>query len=121
MIKYASMITLMAMLAVQALMAPAPKFSAADEMNAEFRRLNLDYFKTHLSQCLQTQIRCLWFLNNEISVGKVMTIDLRKRTVYTVRDVYSHAARHRGPRSLILIKPTRQKHCCLICLRVHRM
>jgi hypothetical protein len=63
----------------------------AEEINAEFRRANYRYFKAYLSECPEAEIRCLWFHDNHIRVGMVMTINLRERTVYTVRDVYNHA------------------------------
>lgn len=62
-----------------------------EDTNAQMQRANFRYFKSYLSECPENEIRCLWFLDNHIRVGMVMTINLRERTVYTVRDVYNHA------------------------------
>ncbi|RBP36650.1 hypothetical protein DES53_11689 [Roseimicrobium gellanilyticum] len=73
-----------------------------EDINAQMRMANFRYFKSYLSECPENEIRCLWFLGNHIRVGMVMTINLRERTVYTVREVYnrgrqSSRTRHLGP------------------------
>ncbi|QIF02075.1 hypothetical protein [Roseimicrobium sp. ORNL1] len=72
----------------------------ADQLNAEFAKNNLDYFKKYLSDCPETQIRCLWFLRDSIRIGMVMTMDLREDTVYTVRDVFDHARQNSQTREM---------------------
>lgn len=77
-----------------------PAQVAADQINAERAKRNLDYFTKYLSDCPETQIRCLWFLRDSVGIGMVMTIDLREATVYTVRDVFEHARQNSQTREM---------------------
>lgn len=65
--------------------------ATANQINAEMARRNLEYFESYLAKCPQHEVRCLWFLGDRIGVGEVMTIDLLKSSVHTVRDVFDHA------------------------------
>lgn len=65
--------------------------TAADKINAEYARMNLEHFSKHLSDCPENEIRCLWFLEDHIRVGMVMTLDIHRGSVHTVRDVFNHA------------------------------
>jgi hypothetical protein len=58
------------------------------------------YFENYLSQCGTNEVRCLWFLNDNSSVDMVMTIDLNRETVFTVRDVYDWARQASETRTL---------------------
>ena len=67
------------------------KAQTMDEINAEYRTRNLTHFQTYLAACPENEIRCLWFLRNELQVGMIMKVDLNAHTVYTVREVFNHA------------------------------
>lgn len=58
------------------------------------------YFESYLNQCGTNEIRCLWFLDNNPRIGMVMTIDLGRQTVFTVRDVYNWAHQAAETRTL---------------------
>lgn len=58
------------------------------------------YFENYLNQCGTNEVRCLWFLDNNPRVGMVMTIDLGRETVFTVRDVYNWAEQSAENRTL---------------------
>lgn len=77
---------------------PAP--ITADQINADRAKRNLDYFTKYLSDCPETQIRCLWFLRDSVGIGMIMTIDLREATVYTVRDVFDWARQNSQTREM---------------------
>jgi len=77
-----------------------PAQLAADQANAERAKRNFDYFTKYLSDCPETQIRCLWFLRDSVGIGMVMTIDLREATVYTVRDVFDWARQNSQTREM---------------------
>lgn len=47
------------------------------------------YFQEYLTKCGTNEIRCVWFLDNKLTVGMVMTINLHDYSVFTVRDVYN--------------------------------
>lgn len=49
------------------------------------------HFRDYLAKCETQRMRCVWFSDNRTKVGMVMELDLRKYTVYTVRDVYDWA------------------------------
>lgn len=68
--------------------------ASAEEFSAE--KLSEDY----LNACGTNEIRCLWFLDNNPRVGMVMTIDLDRQTVFTVREVYNFAAEAAETRTL---------------------
>ena len=48
-------------------------------------------FDSYLSQCPQNELRCIWFLNDQVGIGMKMTIDLEKHSVLTFRHVYNFA------------------------------
>lgn len=58
------------------------------------------HFQNYLDQCGTNEIRCLWFLGDNPAVGMVMTIDLSRETVFTVRDVYDWAEQSAKTRTL---------------------
>lgn len=78
-------------LSVHDIAASEPAKVTAEQINADEAKRNLDHFAKYLSDCPETQIRCLWFLRDSVGIGMVMTIDLREATVYTVRDVFNWA------------------------------
>jgi len=80
--------------------ASEPTEVTAEQLNADRARSNLDYFTKYLSDCPETQIRCLWFLRDSVGIGMVMTIDLRAATVYTVRDVFDWALQNSKTREM---------------------
>ena len=71
-----------------------------DDINSNVTSGNIRYFKDYLSKCPENEIRCLWFLDDHIKVGMVMSIDLQKENVYMVRDVYEWAKQNAGTRGL---------------------
>ncbi len=77
-----------------------PAQLATDQINAERAKRNLEHFTNYLSECPESQIRCLWFSGDRVGVGMVMTIDLREATVYTVRDVFDHARQNSQTREM---------------------
>ena len=87
-------------LLVGSALAVDPAQLATDQVNAERAKRNLDYFTNYLSDCPDTQIRCLWFLRDSVGIGMVMTIDLREATVYTVRHVFDHARQNSQTREM---------------------
>jgi hypothetical protein len=84
-------IFLMLVLVCSAVQAADPAQIAADEINAERAKRNLEHFTGYLSKCPENEIRCLWFMDDSISVGMIMQIQLQVSKVYTVRDVFNHA------------------------------
>lgn len=91
---------MMLALLISSALAIDPAQITADQLNADRAKRNLDYFTKYLSDCPDTQIRCLWFLRDYVGVGMIMTIDLREATVYTVRDVFDHARQNSQTREM---------------------
>lgn len=79
---------------------PTPAQPAAEDINAELARRNLEHFTGYLSKCPENEIRCLWFVDDRISVGMRMEIDLQESKVYTVRDVFNHALQNGWTRGM---------------------
>ena len=68
--------------------------------DSEVDQAAIKYFDRYLSECSESEIRCVWFLNDTVQIGMVMTIDLSKYNVHTVRDVYAHAHQSSRTREL---------------------
>ncbi|MDB5388561.1 MAG: hypothetical protein JWM11_4207 [Planctomycetaceae bacterium] len=49
------------------------------------------HFEKYLVKCEMNEMRCVWFLNDRPNVGMKMTLNLRKYSVHTVRDVFDLA------------------------------
>lgn len=73
---------------------------AADEINAELPGRIQEHFTGYLSKCPENEIRCLWFVDDSISVGMIMEIDVQESKVYTVREVFSHALQNQKTREM---------------------
>lgn len=54
----------------------------------------------HMAACPPSEVRLLYFLGDSIGARMVMTIDLNKYTVYTVRDISDHALQSSKTREL---------------------
>ncbi|MCX6848446.1 MAG: hypothetical protein NTY98_05965 [Verrucomicrobia bacterium] len=82
--------------------APAadPAQPAAEDINAELARRNLEHFTGYLSKCPENEIRCLWFGGGTISVGMIMQIHLHESKVYTVRDAFDWAEQNAKTREM---------------------
>lgn len=74
--------------------------TAADEITAELARRNLEHFTSYLSKCPKNEIRCLWFVDDRVSVGMLMQIQLQESKVYTVREVFNHALQNQKTREM---------------------
>ena len=81
------------MLVVLTLVAPAIHAAGEDEATVE-------HFEKYLADCGEHEIRCVWFLDDHPRVGMVMTFDLSKPAVYTVREVFSWAEQNSEARKL---------------------
>ncbi|MCB1209928.1 MAG: hypothetical protein KDK97_11400 [Verrucomicrobiales bacterium] len=81
-------------------MGQTPRITA-DKIDVEMAKVNLQHFESYLSECAEQEVRCLWFDAGNMRVGRAMTIDLQKISVYTARDVFDHAvqASHTRPLS----------------------
>ena len=77
-----------------------PAQNAADEINAELSRRNLEHFTGYLSKCPENEIRCLWFLRDLADVGMLMQIQLQESKVYTVREVFNWAEQNAKTREM---------------------
>ncbi len=49
------------------------------------------YFRAYLAACGPNEVRCVWFLNNDIGAGMKMTLNLQNGAVDTARDVFEFA------------------------------
>lgn len=49
------------------------------------------FFKDYLAKCGTNEIRCLWFLQDNPTIGMEMTVHLNEESVYTAREVYNWA------------------------------
>ena len=68
--------------------------------DSEVDEAAIKYFNGYLSECSENEIRCVWFLNDSVQIGMVMSIDLKNSNVHTVRDVYDHAHQSSRTREL---------------------
>jgi len=68
------------------LLACIPLFAPPDDV-AEAKA----HFEMYLADCDIDEIRCVWFLDHQQQSGMVMTINIRKYRVDTVRDVHNWA------------------------------
>lgn len=93
-------IFLMLALICSAAQAADPAQIAADEINAERAKHNLEHFTGYLSKCPEDEIRCLWFADDRISVGMLMQIQLQESKVYTVREVFNWAEQNAKTREM---------------------
>ena len=59
-----------------------------------------EHFKDYLAKCDTNEVRCLWFLDDKPEVGMVMTINLNRESVFTVREVYNWAEQSSETRKL---------------------
>jgi hypothetical protein len=72
----------------------SPLVHAANDTNA------IKYFEAFLQGCGTNEIRCLWFLQDQPSIGMVMTFNIPTATVYTAREVYNWATQASDNRKL---------------------
>jgi hypothetical protein len=80
--------------------ADAPPAETYERINANVTRANIQFFEDHLSKCPENEIRCVWFPNDHIKVGMLMTINLQNYSVHTVREVYDWAQQSAEARKL---------------------
>jgi hypothetical protein len=71
-----------------------------EQINSNVTPENIKFFEDFLSKCPESAIRCVWFIDDHIKVGMVMTIDLQKYEVGTVREVYDWASQNSESRKL---------------------
>lgn len=79
---------------------PAAAAATTDQTNADHFREPLAYYKYYLESCREQDIRCLWFLNDNIKVGMVMALNLRQSQVKTFRHVFAWAMQDEEERKL---------------------
>lgn len=87
-------------LACGAAQAADPPQIAADKSNANAAKLSLEHFTSYLSKCPENEIRCLWFVDESISAGMIMEIQLQESKVYTVRDAFDWAEQNAKTREM---------------------
>jgi hypothetical protein len=58
------------------------------------------FFQDYLLKCRPDEVRCVWFSNGRQRVGMIMTIDLRRETVFTACEVYNWASQATEERRL---------------------
>lgn len=71
-----------------------------EQINSNVSPASIRFFEDYLSKCPESEVRCVWFINDHIKVGMVMTIDLRKYEVSTVREVFDWASQASESREL---------------------
>lgn len=71
-----------------------------EQINSNVSPANIKFFEDHLSKCPENEIRCVWFIGDHIMVGMMMTIDLQKYEVGTVREVFGWASQSAESRKL---------------------
>ena len=71
-----------------------------EQINSNVTAENIKFFEDHLAKCPENESRCLWFLSDHIKVGMVMTLDLQKYSVHSVREVYDWASQGAETRKL---------------------
>jgi hypothetical protein len=71
-----------------------------EQINSNVSPANISFFEEYLSKCPKSEVRCVWFIDDHIKVGMVMTIDLQKHEVRTVREVYDWASQKSESRKL---------------------
>ena len=71
-----------------------------EQTNSNVTPANIKFFEDYLSKCPENEIRCVWFLDDHIKVGMIMTMDLQKYEVATVREVYDWASQNSKTRKL---------------------
>ena len=77
-----------------------PKLSTYEQINSNVSPENIKFFEDYLSKCPENEVRCVWFFDDHIKVGMVMTIDLQKYEVQTSREVYNWASQCAESRKL---------------------
>ncbi len=80
--------------------AEQPPAKTYEQINSNVTLGNIKFFEGHLSKCSENEIRCVWFLGDHIKVGMLMTIDLQKYSVDTVREVYDWARQNAQTRTI---------------------
>jgi hypothetical protein len=71
-----------------------------EQINSNVSPANIKYFEDYLSKCPESEVRCVWFSDDHIKVGMVMTIDLQNYEVRTVREVFDWASQGSENRKL---------------------
>lgn len=94
------LILILGLFAECAAQAADPAQIAADEINVELSRRNLEHFTGYLSKCPENEIRCLWFVGNSIRVGMIMQIQIEESKVSTVREVFNWALQNAKTREM---------------------
>ena len=71
-----------------------------EQINSNVTPANIKFFEDYLSKCPDNEIRCVWFLDDHVKVGMIMTMDLQKYEMATVREVYNWASQNSESRKL---------------------
>ena len=79
---------------------PSGTTRSYEQINSNVTPENIKFFEDYLSNCPENEVRCVWFIDDHIKVGMVMTIDLQKYRVMTVREVFDWASQNSETRKL---------------------